>query len=126
MTVRPDRAIEEAQSFLGDDLQLTRLDQVFELQRLMGPVIAYKVLLGLVINGADAKEQRLAASKLLDAANEDPEQIAARLRASIFHDLTLAQLEAIVMTGVTDPAKAVDTLRKSSYISQSPEEMKVG
>ena len=52
----------------------------------------------------------MAASKLLDHAGEDPERIAARLRSSIFHDLTLDQLQAMVQTGITDPEEAKKAL----------------
>lgn len=104
-------AISQAQSFLGGDLRFDRLDQIFELQRLMGPVIAYKILLGIAINSADPKEQRLAAAKLLDAAGEAPEKVAARLRASIFKDMSLQELEAIVNTGITDPDEATRELK---------------
>lgn len=103
-------SIEQAQGFLGDDIEFTRLDQIFELQRLIGPVVAYKILLGIAINSADDKERRLAASKILDAAGEEPEVVAARLRASIFKDMTIQELEAIVNTGITDPEEAVTKL----------------
>ena len=105
-----DKSIEQAESFIGSGIQFDRLDQVFDLQRLMGPVIAYKILLEVAINSADAKERRMAASKLLDAAAEDPEKIANRLRASVFHDLSLEQLQAVVQTGITDPEEAVKAL----------------
>ncbi len=114
MPVKTDKTIEAAEAFIssdGDGLQFDRIDQIFDLQRLMGPVIAYKVLLDIIINSADVKERRMAASRLLDSAGEDPEKIAGRLRASIFHDLTLEQLQAVVQTGITDPEKAVAKLK---------------
>lgn len=116
-----DKTVQEAQSFLGDDLQLTQLHQVFDLQHLMGPVIAYKVLLHQVMNG-DPQTRLKAAKILLDASGEPPEKIADRLRASIFKDLSLAQLEAIVQTGITDPAKALEALGSASYIQPSSQE----
>lgn len=109
---RAAKTIDAAQEFVGKDLQFDRLDQVYDLQRLVGPVIAYKVLLEIAINSEDAKERRLAASQLVSAADEDPERIAERLRASIFHDLSLEDLEAVVQTGITDPAEAVAKLRE--------------
>ena len=102
--------ITQAQEIVGSGVTFDRLDQIFDLQRLLGPVIAYKVLLEVAINSADVKEKRMAASKLIDAASEDPEQIANRLRASIFHDLSLEQLQAVVQTGITDPEEAVKAL----------------
>jgi hypothetical protein len=102
-----EETISEAQAFLGDGLELSRLDQIYDLQKLLGPVIAYKVLLGIVINSGDPKEQRLAASKLLDSAGESAERVAERLRASVFRDLSLSDLEAIIQTGHTDLSKAV-------------------
>lgn len=106
-----DKTIEAAQAILGEDLEFSRLDQVSDLQRLMGPVIAYKILLELSINASDPKEQRLAAAKILDSSKEDPEKISQRLRKSIFSDLTLDQLQAVVQTGITDPDKAVQRIR---------------
>ncbi len=106
-----DKTIEAAQAVLGDDLEFSRLDQVSDLQRLMGPVIAYKILLELSINASDPKERRLAAAQILSASKEDPEKIANRLRKSIFSELTLDQLQAVVQTGITDPDKAIQRLK---------------
>lgn len=111
MAAPADKTLNAAQEFIGSDLKFDRLDQVFDLQRLIGPVIAYKILLELAINAVDPKERRLAASQLLQSAQEDPEKLADRLRASVFHDLSLEDLEAIVQTGITDPEKAVERLR---------------
>lgn len=105
----PD-SIEQAEAIIGSGVSFDRLDQIFELQRLMGPVIAMKILLEVAINSADPKERRMAASKILDSASEDPERIANRLRASMFHDLSLEQLQAVVQTGITDPEEAVKAL----------------
>ena len=80
----------------------------------MGPVIAYKILLEVAINSSDVKERRMAASKLLDAAGEDPEAIANRLRQSIFSELSLDELQAVVQTGITDPEDAVKALAEST------------
>lgn len=114
MKVKTDKTIAAAEQFIGGaegGLKFDRIDQIFDLQRLMGPVIAYKVLLDITINSVDPKEQRMAASRLLDSAGEDPEKIAARLRASIFHEMSLEELQAIVQTGVTDPEEAVRRLK---------------
>ena len=109
-----DNSIAQAEAVIGEGITFDRLDQIFELQRLMGPVIAYKILLEVAINSADVKERRMAASKLLDAASEDPEKIANRLRASVFHELSLEQLQAVVQTGITDPEEAVKALAVAS------------
>lgn len=108
-----DSTIEAAQTIVSGDggLDLSRIDRIYDLQRLLGPVIAYKILLEISINSGDAKERRMAASKLLDSASEDPEKIADRLRASIFHDLSLEELQAIVQTGITDPEEALERLK---------------
>lgn len=109
---KADKTIEAASDIIGGDtLDFSRLDQLYDLQRLMGPVIAYKSLLEIVINSSDDKERRMAASKLLDNTKEDPERIAERLRASIFSELSLQELEAVVQTGVTDPAKAIKLVK---------------
>lgn len=108
-----DNSIAQAEAVIGEGITFDRLDQIFELQRLMGPVIAYKILLEVAINSADVKERRMAASKLLDAASEDPEKIANRLRASVFHELSLEQLQAVVQTGITDPEQAVKALAEA-------------
>ena len=113
MASSADKTITEAEAFLGQGLKFDRLDQIFDLQRLMGPVIAYKILLELAINAADPKERRLAASQLLQSAKEDPERLAERLRASIFHNLSLEQLQAIVQTGITDPAEATRRIQEA-------------
>lgn len=108
--MRAEKTIKAAQAVIGEGFSFERLDQVYDLQRLMGSVIAYKILLEIAINSIEVKERRLAAAKLLDATNEDPERIAERLRASVFRDLSLDELEAIVQTGVTDPEEAVQKL----------------
>ena len=52
-----DKSLEAAQEVIGGDaLDLSRLDQIFDLQRLIGPVIAYKRLLEIVIGSGDDKE----------------------------------------------------------------------
>lgn len=112
MSDKVDKTLEAAQEFIGQDIQFGRLDQIFDLQRLMGPVIALKVLLEISINSVDPKERRLAASQLLQSAGEDPAKIADRLRASLFSELSLDEIEAIVQTGMTDPERAVERLKK--------------
>lgn len=112
MTAPLDKTIQAAQAFVGQELDFSRLDQIYDLQRLLGPVLAYKILLEIAINAEDAKERRLAASQLLQAADEDPEKVAERLRASVFHDLSLEDLQAIVQSGITDPRVAVARLRE--------------
>ena len=106
-----ETVVELAQGFIGEDVELSRLDQISDLQRLMGPVIAYKILLEIAINSGDAKERRMAAAKILDASTEDPERIAERLRSSIFRDVSIEELQAVVDTGITDPEKAVAKLK---------------
>lgn len=106
-----NNAIKAAQEFIGGDLSYDRLDQIFDLQRLMGPVIAYKILLEIAINAEDSKERRLAASQLLASSSENPEKLAERLRSSIFSLLTLEQLQAVIQTGITDPEKAVQKVQ---------------
>ena len=49
----------------------------------------------------------------MSLADEDPERIADRLRASIFHDLSLEDLEKIIQSGITDPAKAAEKLKEA-------------
>ncbi len=111
-----DKSIKEAQKVIGGDLDLSRLDQIFGLQRLIGPVVAYKRLLEIVINSNDDKEVRMAAAKLLDHSGEDPERIAERLRASVFADLTLEELDAVVQTGITDPKRALKLVKPESSV----------
>ena len=90
---KTNNSIEAAQAIIGDELDLSRLDQIYDLQRLMGPVIAYKRLLEIIINTKDEKEARQAAQALLTTASEDPEKIADRLRASVFSDISIEELE---------------------------------
>ena len=107
-----DKHIEAAQDIIGgDSLDLSRLDQIFDLQRLMGPVIAYKRLLEIIINTSDEKEARMAAAKILDHSGEEPERIADRLRASIFSELSIEELQAVIQTGVTDPERAIKLVK---------------
>lgn len=115
MTTKADKTIEAAEAFIGGGggMKFDRLDQIFDLQRLMGPVIAYKILLEVAINSADVKERRLAASQLLASVDEDPGRIAERLRSSIFHDLSLDELQAVVQTGITDPQEALKRLKEA-------------
>lgn len=111
-----DATIAAAQQIVtdGDDLDLSKLDRVYDLQRLLGPILAYKVLLEISVNSADSRERRQAATTILNASNENPEKIADRLRASVFQDLTLDQLNAIVQTGITDPEVAMARLKEAS------------
>lgn len=103
-----DSNIKTAEDIIGgESLDLSRLDQIFDLQRLMGPVIAYKALLEIVVNSTDDKERRMAAAKILDHSEEDPQRIADRLRSSVFSELSLEELQAVVNTGITDPDKAI-------------------
>ena len=117
-----NNSIELAQAFIGDGITYDRLDQVYDLQRLMGPVIAYKILLEIAINAADPKERRLAASQLLQSADESPDKIADRLRASVFAELDLEELHAVIQTGITDPEKAVRKMKASKSSSEAPTE----
>lgn len=112
-------AVEAAEAFIGSGIQFDRLDQINDLQRLFAPVIAFKVLLELMINAADPKERRLAASQILQSTSEDPEKIALRLRASIFKDLSLEDLQAVVQTGITDPIEAVKAVKKAQALQAS-------
>ena len=50
-----NKTIKAAQTIVGGGQDFERLDQIFDLQRLIGPVMGYKVLLEIVINSADAK-----------------------------------------------------------------------
>lgn len=111
-----DATIAAAQEIVtdGDSLDLSKLDRIYDLQRLLGPILAYKVLLEISVNSADSRERRQAATTILNASSEDPERIADRLRASIFQDLSLDQLNAIVQTGITDPEQALAKLEKAS------------
>ena len=107
-----DKALQSAEGIIGTEaLDLSRLDQIFDLQRLMGPVIAYKRLLEILINSSDDKEVRMAAAKILDHSGEEPEKIAERLRASVFSELSLEELDAVVQTGVTDPKAALKLVK---------------
>lgn len=110
--MKTDKTIETAADIIGGDhLDFSRLDQIFDLQRLLGPVIAYKALLEIVINSSDSKECRMAAAKILDHSGEDPEKIAERLRASIFSELSIEELQAVVQTGITDPKAAIKLVK---------------
>ena len=101
-----DKTIQAAQDFVGRDLDFSRLDQTYDFQRLLGPVLAYKILLEIAVNATDAKTRLGAANSLLQYAKEPPERVAERLRASVFVDLSLEELEAIVQTGITNPEQA--------------------
>lgn len=116
MSAKLDSTIKAAQQIVtdGEELDLSKLDRIFDLQRLLGPVLAYKVLLEISVNSADARERRQAATTILSAADESPEKISERLRASVFQDLTLEQLNAIVQTGITDPEAALRKLQDDS------------
>lgn len=112
MSTSADKTIQAAQEFVGEGLDFSRLDQIFDLQRLLGPVLAYKVLLDLAVNAATAGDKLKAANSLLTHAKEDPEKLAERLRASVFHDLSLEDLQAMISSGITDPARAAAKLKE--------------
>lgn len=112
MAAPADKTISAAQEALGSGLDFTRLDQIFDLQRLLGPVVAFKILLEVAINATDAKTRLAAATQILQHAKEDPEKVIERLRASVFHDLSLEDLQAIIQTGITDLGAAHAELKK--------------
>lgn len=112
MAAPADKTIQAAQDFVGQDVDFSRLDQIFDLQRLLGPVLAYKVLLEIAVNASDAGQRLKAASQLLTHAKEDPEKVAERLRASVFMDLSMEDLQNIIQSGITDPERAAAKMKE--------------
>lgn len=101
-------SIETAEALMEAGFSLEGLDATHDMQRLMGPIIGMKVLLEVAVDSPSAEERRKAASQLVRAVDEEPEEIADRIRQSAFKDLSIDELRAVVSTGILDPEKALE------------------
>jgi len=73
-----------------EDLQAT-----YDKLKLMGAVLAVRTLLDIMLGSANANA-RLGAAKELSRMDEDPEEIARRIKSSEFASMTIEELEELV------------------------------
>lgn len=103
------KVIDIAEELQNEGVSVDRLDYIYDLQKLLGVVLGLQALLQVVVLSGDDKA-RVSAAKELVRLDEDPDQIAERLRSAPFSDMSVDELEAIVKTGELDPEKAVRRL----------------
>lgn len=101
-------SIETAEALMEAGFSLDGLDAIHDAQRLIGPIIGMKILLETAVEGTDLEERRKAATQLIKSVDEEPEDIADRIRQSAFKDLSIDELRAVVSTGILDPEKALE------------------
>lgn len=109
------RAPQVLEELLKKATPVQRLDVTYDQLRLIGAVVGLKKLLEVALS-ASKDSDKVSAAKELSRLDEPPEVIAERLRGAPFVDLTLDQLEAIVLTGEMDPVKAMKTLHDKDEI----------
>jgi len=88
-------AVDQLASLMTDGFEPKKLDEMYDLLKLLGVVLGYIALLEEAVDGADPKA-RVSAARVLVNLREDPESIAERLRRSPFADLSVEQLQKVV------------------------------
>lgn len=104
--------ISAAEELLEAGFSLDGLDAINDAQRLIGPVIGYMILLKTAVGATDLEERRKAAQALIKEVDEDPDEIADRIRQSAFKDLDLEDLKMVVATGELDLEKAAEKYKE--------------
>lgn len=110
-------AVDQLASLMTEGFQPKRLDEMYDLLKLLGVVLGYIALLEEAVDGLDPKS-RVSAARALVSLKEDPESIAERLRRSPFADLNVEQLQAIVhkvKSGETDLAKITQEVKDGHH-----------
>jgi hypothetical protein len=113
--LKGDAAVTELTSLLQDGFQPKKLDELYDMMKLLGVVLGYQALLEAATSGTE--KERVPAARALINLKEDPEAIAERLRRSPFADLTVVQLSAIVekmKSGETDIQKLVEEVKHAT------------
>lgn len=86
----------------------TSLDQLHNLLGLLGAVLGQITLLEVATDPLATPAARVAAARQLVQSGEDPQSLAARLRASPFVDLSVSDLERIVQELKTRETRKID------------------
>ncbi len=110
-------AVDALASVLADGFQPKRLDEMYDLLKLVGVVLGQIALLEEAVDGADPKA-RVSAARVLVSLKEDPAAIAERLKRSPLADLNIEQLQRIVQgvkSGETDVGKLIQEVKDGTY-----------
>jgi hypothetical protein len=90
-------AIDQLSKLYLDGYQPKKLDELYDMLKLLGVVLGQIALLEVVSNPVSNDEKaKVAAARALISLKEDPESIAERLRRSPFAELTIEELHGIV------------------------------
>lgn len=81
---------------LESGIDPSRIDQVYDMLKLMGLVLGHSTLLAVATNPAAEAKDRVAAAKSLIHIKDSPEDIAERLQKSKLADLSVDELKTIV------------------------------
>lgn len=110
-------AITQLSSLLEGGFNPKTIDETHDTLRLLGMVLAQTALLEMVTDKKSDPKARVSAARALLMTKESPEAIAERLRRSLFRDLTVEQLESMIMQvkeGKTDIHSALSHLRETN------------
>lgn len=105
------KAVTSLEDLEDADVSVERLDYVREQLRLIGAVVGLKALLEVAVESS-SDTARVSAARSLASLDEDPEDIAARLRSAPWADLSVEELEAMIQTGEVDPERAREKLKE--------------
>src|SRR5262245_49866510 len=89
-------AVAALAEILQSGVDSNRIDQVYDLLKLMGLVLGHSALLAVATDPAAEAKDRVAAAKSLVNIKENPEEIAERLQRSKLAGLSVDELKTIV------------------------------
>src|SRR5512142_1080048 len=89
-------AVAALAEILQSGVDTSRIDQVYDLLKLMGLVLGHSALLAVATDPEAEAKDRVAAAKSLINIKENPDEIAARLQKSKLADLSVDELKGIV------------------------------
>lgn len=112
----PDSAIDALSTLIAQKLSPQGLDSRYDTLKLMGMVIGQMTLLKIATDVDLEPAARVSAARALITIKESPESIAERIRRSPFSDLSVEQLQSIVIAigegGDTDLAALIDRVKR--------------
>lgn len=89
-------AVAALAEILQSGIDTSRIDQVYDLLKLMGLVLGHSALLAVATDPEAEAKDRVAAAKSLINIKENPDEIAERLQKSKLADLSVDELKGIV------------------------------
>lgn len=89
-------AVETLDDLIHSQFSPERLDQAYDVLKLLGAVLGRYALLKVVTDPRADDKNKVSAARALVSLKERPDEIALRLRASQFADLSIDELQAIV------------------------------